>query len=537
MHTISRRAAAMLLSVLLLTISVLTFLPARAYGYRENGVDVSAWQGSIDWQRLAANNDMRFTIIRACKLPDPSDKAEKTHDFFKDANFEYNYEQARGVGLKVGCYCRMAAGSYAQLIYTTQQYIDVIAGKEFDMPVYIDAEDDAMAAIAKREGKAVLTQYLLEAMDMIAAAGHHPGLYANMNWFSNYVDANMVRARGYDLWLARYTHDCDSTDFSAQYSVWQYSNKGHYDGVSSTDIDLDVSYYDYQYAGDHGRIRDTRYDGKYPAYAYPLRSMTVYYADCVTAVYGQAVDTATACYVQEVYTNGWCRVLYETFGGYKVGYLPLEVFEASPAEPPTEPTTEDHERDLTPDTSWDGILPLHARPKAGTACPIYAADCMTAKEGVLEADQDCTVEAAFTNGWCRVRYSESDIGYVPLSELFLNDRKQFGQLYTSAEIDTFLPGETLPNGSIPGGVLIIYTGETDRMIQVIYAEDGMRYTAWISKREWYAVLLRVLNAHIHGKRQLVERQIPLLDFDGDKTIDAYDLALLKYRLDLVPSDI
>ncbi|MBR2086855.1 MAG: hypothetical protein IJ906_06935 [Oscillospiraceae bacterium] len=535
MHTLSKRAAAMLLSVLLLTLSVLTVMPARAYSYRENGVDVSAWQGDVDWQVLAANNDMRFVILRACKLPDPSDTAEKTHSFFKDANFEYNYENARAVGLKVGCYCRLAAGSYAELISVTQQYIDVIYGKEFDMPVYIDAEDDAMAAIAKREGKSVLTQYLIEALDMIAAAGHHPGIYANLTWYSNYVDANMIRARGYDLWLARYTHDCDSTDFSSQYTVWQYSNKGSYAGVSSSAIDLDVSYYNYQYAGDHGRVHDTRYDGKYPAYAYPNRDMTPYQSDCVTAFYGQTVSASSPCYVQEVYTNGWCRVRYDSFGGYRIGYLPLEAFEEAPTEPPTEPPTEDPEKDLVKDSLWEGILPLQAYPAEDKSCTVYEADCVTPKSDLIGANQEVTIEAGFTNGWCRVKYGEAT-GYLPLSDFFLKERKQFGQLYASAEVDTFLRSESLPTGSIEGKSLIVYTGETDRLIQVIYSENGVRHVTWVTKREWYSILLKILDAHIHGKQPLLDRQVPMMDCDGDGVIDVYDLALLKMRLDRLPSE-
>ena len=69
MHTLTKRTAAVMLSVLLLLLSVVTDLPTRAYSFRENGVDVSAWQGNVDWQLLAGNNNMRFTILRACKLP------------------------------------------------------------------------------------------------------------------------------------------------------------------------------------------------------------------------------------------------------------------------------------------------------------------------------------------------------------------------------------------------------------------------------------------------------------------------------------
>ena len=94
----------------------------------------------------------------------------------------------------------------------------------------------------------------------------------------------------------------------------------------------------------------------------------------------------------------------------------------------------------------------------------------------------------------------------------------------------------LPVGSIEGKSLIVYTGETDLLIQVIYSENGVRHVTWVTKREWYSILLKILDAHIHGKQALLERQVPMLDCDGDGVIDVYDLALLKMRLDRLPSE-
>ncbi len=528
MHTISKRAAAMALSVLLLTLSVLTPLSSRAYSFRENGVDVSWYQGVVDWPRLAGNNDMRFVVLRAGKLASP------TSPYTPDEYFDYNYTEACNVGLKVGCYARIAAGSREQLLSTIELYLSTIQGKSFDMPVYIDAEDDALAAIAKREGKTMLTQYIIEAMDMIYAAGHHPGLYANLNWYTNYLDANMVRARGYDLWLARYTNDCDSTDFSYSYDVWQYSQSGYYYGIgpTATAIDLDVSYRDYSYAGDHGRVHDAAYDGKLPAYMYPVHDSAVYYADG-SAQYGHSVSTYSQCYVQEAYTNGWCRVLYDEGDGNRVGYLPVEAF-FEKEQPTTEPTTENPEKDLVQDSLWNGILPLRAHVLNEADYQVYAADCTTLTGEVIGPDEECTVEAGFTNGWCRVKYQDSHVGYLPLSSFFAKERKGFGQLYTSAEIDVFGRVPSFPVGSISAKSLFIYTGETPALIQVIYADDGVRYAGWISKREWYSALLKLLNAHVHGKQPLLERQVSLVDCDGDGAVDVYDLALIKMRLDQLP---
>lgn len=551
-----KRCAALLLTVLLLLTVMLPAFPVNAYWFRENGVDVSVYQGNIDWETFAANNDMRFVIMRACKLPSP------TEAFFVDDNFDRNYEGARSVGLKVGCYCRIAANSRDQLLQTTQRYLMTIAGKEFDMPVYLDLEDDSLKKIGS---KSILTNAVIESMDMIAAAGYHPGLYANLNWYNNNLDGSLVKARGYDLWLARWTHDPDAQDFSTGYSVWQYSDKGSYTGMTGTAVDLDVSYVDYRYAGDHGRTIDPAK----PAgqYLVPLRNSAVYYADGTTPT-GMTVTTATPCYVQETYTNGLCRVLYGAYTGQRVGYLPLSVFEeTTPAptdppatDPPTEQPTDAHQPEESPleipieiptepptdppaiqnepeqDPLWNGIVPVQAKVLDDTYCDVYEADCETWNGDVIDPADECTIEAAFVNGWCRVSYPSGGAvrtGYLRLSDFFMKERKNFGQLYTSAAVTTYERFVTAPTGSIPAKNLVIYTGEDASMIQVIYASSGKRYLSWISKREWYEILLQILDAHIHGKQPLVERQCSLVDCDHDGVIDVFDLALIKWRLDHV----
>lgn len=322
MHTpqLSRRMTAVLVSLVMTVTLLLTLspLPAKAYSYRENGVDVSMYQGDIDWQMLAANQNMRFVVMRVCKLATPD------AEFFIDPKFEENYAGARAIGLKVGVYCYCGADTREGILDTTQKYLELIEGKTFDYPVYLDVEADAMTVLPKDE----LTQYLIEATDMIREAGFHPGVYANLNWFTNYIDGDALRAAGCELWLARYTHDCNSNDFSSIYDVWQYSNKGAYYGMTGTAIDLDVSYVNYEYDGDHGKVADMRYSPYMPmkAYVRENRSYQPYYADLTTPIDGAEVYANDECILREIYQNGWCKFVYPVTGGYKVGYLPLTDF-------------------------------------------------------------------------------------------------------------------------------------------------------------------------------------------------------------------
>ena len=314
------RVLALLMTLLLLlpVVSGMRPVTAKAYSYRENGVDVSVYQGDIDWPMLAANNNLQFVIMRACKLLNPQS------EFFVDTKFEENYAGARAIGLKVGVYCYCGADSREGILDTTRKYIETIQGKTFDYPVYLDVEASAMTVLPKDE----LTGYLIEALDMIRDAGHHAGVYANLNWYTNYIDGAAIRAAGYDLWLARYTHDCNSTDYSTGYDVWQYSDRGTYAGMTGTAIDLDVSYVNYQYDGDHGRVPDRNYSPYLPLKAYVLqnRNFQPFFADMQTPIPNAAVYPTDECLIREIYQNGWCKFTYPVSGGSKVGFLPLTDF-------------------------------------------------------------------------------------------------------------------------------------------------------------------------------------------------------------------
>lgn len=122
--TFCTRVTALLLTLalMILTFPFPTMQPirAKAFDYRVNGVDVSVYQGDIDWPMLAANNDLRFVIMRACKLASPKS------EFFVDTKFEENYANARAIGLKVGVYCYCGANTHEGILETTQSYIDTI---------------------------------------------------------------------------------------------------------------------------------------------------------------------------------------------------------------------------------------------------------------------------------------------------------------------------------------------------------------------------------------------------------------------------
>lgn len=211
-----------------------------AYDYISYGIDVSSFQESIDWNEVAQDN-IKFAIIRAgttTKL--------NGDEYRKDTYFDINYENAKNAGLKVGAYYFCGAYSEEGFIKNAYDFLESIDGKIFDFPVYIDLEQ---ASMQMELGKDTLTDYVLSALKVIKDAGYVAGVYANLNWFRNYVDAQRIKDAGYEIWLARYPSgsfavdptDYDESDFGG---VWQYSSLGNVNGIYGN-TDVDVAYIDY----------------------------------------------------------------------------------------------------------------------------------------------------------------------------------------------------------------------------------------------------------------------------------------------------
>jgi GH25 family lysozyme M1 (1,4-beta-N-acetylmuramidase) len=204
------------------------------------GIDVSAWQGDVDW-KLVKESGVEFSIIRSgTTLSSDPDK------YYYDTKFDNNYIQTKKCGLKTGAYFFCAARTREKIINCTHDMLKHIAGKTFDYPVYIDVES---SQAQMNMGRQELTSCLLEALELIKNAGYTAGVYSNENWFNLYIDASAIKEHGYEIWIARYPSisspvDPTKYDYSDIAGIWQFSDKGTVNGIK-TEVDLDVSYKEY----------------------------------------------------------------------------------------------------------------------------------------------------------------------------------------------------------------------------------------------------------------------------------------------------
>lgn len=190
----------------------------------KKGIDVSTWQGDIDFKKVkAAGYD--FVIIRAGygKLSTQ-----------KDNKFEQNYKNAKAAGLNVGAYWYSYADSADEATKEAQACLQAIAGKQFEYPVFFDMEE------AKQMKSREFCDSLINAFcSKMEKSGYFVGLYSNLSTLNTYV-SEAVRKR-YAIWLAQWA---SKPTYNGAYGIWQKSDKGSVPGIKGN-VDLDESYIDY----------------------------------------------------------------------------------------------------------------------------------------------------------------------------------------------------------------------------------------------------------------------------------------------------
>ncbi len=193
--------------------------------YLTQGIDVSRHQGYINWNRVKQDG-VDFAMIRA-----GYGKYEKQ----KDPNFESNYQNARAAGLKVGAYYYSYAKNVEDARREAEVFLKIISGKQFEMPVALDVEEQSQA----NKGKAFVSDIIRAFCEKVEKAGYFVSVYANKYWLDNYIDDDCKRK--YDIWLAQWA---SKPDYNGSYGMWQDSSKGRINGIAGY-CDTDKAYKDY----------------------------------------------------------------------------------------------------------------------------------------------------------------------------------------------------------------------------------------------------------------------------------------------------
>lgn len=195
------------------------------------GIDVSTWNGNIDWNKVAKSG-VSYAIIR-CGF-----RGSTVGGLIEDNKYAANIKNATAAGVNVGVYFFTQALNEAEAIEEASMCLMLVEGYKLKYPIFIDVE--ASGGRADGISKAQRTANIKAFCKTIQNAGYTPGVYANKNWLTNYI--NTTELTGYTIWLAQYASAPTYT--ATRYDIWQYSSSGKIDGISGN-VDLNLSYTGY----------------------------------------------------------------------------------------------------------------------------------------------------------------------------------------------------------------------------------------------------------------------------------------------------
>lgn len=193
------------------------------------GIDVSKWQGNIDWDKVN-NAGVEFVMIRA------GYRGSKTGALVEDPNFLVNIRGAKKAGLKVGVYFFTQAVNEVEAVEEASMVIALCDGYNLDYPVIIDSEGAGGEGRADSLDVETRTKVCEAFCETIESAGYEAGVYASRSWYNANLETDELD--DYRIWLAEYR---STPLYSGYYDMWQYTSKGKIDGIEGN-VDLNISY-------------------------------------------------------------------------------------------------------------------------------------------------------------------------------------------------------------------------------------------------------------------------------------------------------
>lgn len=254
------------------------------------GIDVSRWQGEINWSQVAAD-DVSFVMLgtRSKGAVDPY--------------FHRNIQQASAAGVKVGVYIYSLATTVEMAEAEADFVLDLIHDYPVSYPVAFDMEDSTQGNLSKEELAAIANAFCKKISD----SGYYPIVYANENWLKNKLDMSLM---DYPVWVARY-----SARPSYQNPVmWQATSTGSVKGINGN-VDIDFQFKDFS--------------GQIPANTWrTINGKRYYYSNYAKQKNAWAQDSSDWYYMDSegLASTGWITVsgsryyLDETTGKMQTGW-------------------------------------------------------------------------------------------------------------------------------------------------------------------------------------------------------------------------
>lgn len=198
-------------------------------GNSKVGIDVSKWNGDIDWDKVK-NAGVEYAIIRA------GYRGSVTGSLVEDPYFSVNMKGAAAADMPVGVYFFTQAVNEVEAVEEASAVLKLVREYKIDYPIFIDTEGAGGNGRADNLDVATRTLVCEAFCRTIENAGYKAGVYGSRNWYNNNLET--ARLENYCIWLAEYR---SIPIYQGYYQMWQYTSKGKIDGIKGN-VDMNISY-------------------------------------------------------------------------------------------------------------------------------------------------------------------------------------------------------------------------------------------------------------------------------------------------------
>ena len=203
-------------------------------GVKSYGIDISSWQGNINWAAVKASG-IDYAIIRA------GYRGYGSGAMMEDAYFRQNVKNATANGIKVGVYFYSAAVNETEALEEAMWIVKNISTYRITYPVVYDCEEIGVAGHRTADvSGAQAASNARTFLNYVQSMGYEPMLYANKSDIGKMGRGNF----GCKFWLAHYTSNGQPTDYTGSHHMWQYTSAGSVPGISGK-VDMNVAYFSY----------------------------------------------------------------------------------------------------------------------------------------------------------------------------------------------------------------------------------------------------------------------------------------------------
>ena len=193
-----------------------------------SGIDISYHNGEIDFSKIKSKID--FIIMR-------SGYGVKTKDS-KEIKFDLYYEEAKKHNIPIGTYWYCYAKNPEGALLEAKTFLNKVKGKKFEFPVYYDVEEKNILDSGKENVNGIIKAFCEE----LEKNGYYCGLYCSSYYLNNLISDEIKNK--YEIWVAHW--GVDEPSYKGKWGIWQYTSKGHYDGIQSKSVDLDTAIINYE---------------------------------------------------------------------------------------------------------------------------------------------------------------------------------------------------------------------------------------------------------------------------------------------------